>query len=251
MKTKDYLEELKDHYLEQVLDEEKFKAFYLREKPDSRMMSTLFIFSPEGIVLMGDLTPQLHSTASCLGYGLAWFAGRLSETYLCEKFLEKRWNQELAVEELNETAKRILAGSEDDNYGDDEFRKVSDERHGLHEDLKTFYKDLKEAKRSGTTLDEMDLHKSIVETREEILKLRAPLSALRRKCSGRFSELAHETDGGAYGPETFYQAYSEIEADVESVPGWGYSPRERYLLCALQQKFSELYHAKIGTKAED
>ena len=82
---------LAGHVLEQVLDTEAFKAFKLRKPGDGRMMSTLITFTPEGIVIQGDLTPETNGTVSCYGYGLKWFSGRLSEDYLCGKFLQMKF----------------------------------------------------------------------------------------------------------------------------------------------------------------
>ena len=91
---------LANHVIETVCDSPTVKAYYLKKPDGSRAMSTLLLFTPEGIVLQGDLTPEQHGSISTLGYGLKWFLGDLSEGYLCEKFLRKEWVQELAVEEL-------------------------------------------------------------------------------------------------------------------------------------------------------
>lgn len=52
-----YDDTFKDHYLEQVLDAEKFKAFYLKQPGMGRMQSAMFLFTPEGIIICGDLCP--------------------------------------------------------------------------------------------------------------------------------------------------------------------------------------------------
>ncbi len=57
---------LKDHILVPISETEKVNAFCLRDPKQGRMM-----FTPEGIVLMGDLTPTDHGTVSMIGYG-AW-----------------------------------------------------------------------------------------------------------------------------------------------------------------------------------
>ena len=78
------LRDLKDHTLEKVLDhpaeKEKnhFEAYYLRPPEGGRMMSTLITFTPEGIVIMGDLCPDGSGVISCYGYGRKWFVGKLS-----------------------------------------------------------------------------------------------------------------------------------------------------------------------------
>ena len=90
-------EALKNHVLEVVLDSEKIQAYYLKEPGQGRMMSTLILFTPEGIVLQGDLTPGRFGNVSAYKYGRAWFAGFLSEDYLCEKFLPKVYVPEKAL----------------------------------------------------------------------------------------------------------------------------------------------------------
>ena len=42
-----------------------------------------------------------NGIVSNIGYKLPWFAGRLSECYLCEKFLHRKWQWPAAVEEIN------------------------------------------------------------------------------------------------------------------------------------------------------
>lgn len=86
---------LKNHVLEEALPFGKgFLAYYMREPGQGRMMSTLFIFTPEGIVIMGDLCPggpKNQGSISNFGYGIGWFSSKLSEGYLCEKFLSREW----------------------------------------------------------------------------------------------------------------------------------------------------------------
>lgn len=107
-------ESLKNHVLEEALPQTgAFRAFYMKEPGKGRMMSTLFIFTPEGIVIMGDLCPggpRNGGSISNYGYGIEWFGSQKSEYYLCEKFLVKEWQVELAeawcrehVEEMKKT----------------------------------------------------------------------------------------------------------------------------------------------------
>lgn len=50
---------LRDHVLQVSLDEKRWKAFYLRDQKCNlgRMQSTCILFTPEGIVIFGDLCP--------------------------------------------------------------------------------------------------------------------------------------------------------------------------------------------------
>ncbi len=101
---------LRDHALREITKPDSpVRAFYL-EQPGTRAQSTLIVFTPEGIALMGDLTPTNHGDVSALGYGLHWFTGNLGTDYLCSKFLEKSWVSERAVARLRDDA----AEAEDD-----------------------------------------------------------------------------------------------------------------------------------------
>lgn len=78
----------------------RLEAYYLRPADGGRMESVYVVFTPEGIVVMGDWCPALNGCISTSGYGVAWFTGRLSDDYLCEKFLRKEWVPEYGYDEL-------------------------------------------------------------------------------------------------------------------------------------------------------
>ena len=100
-KIEHYHREMQDKELIQVLDTEKFAAFMLRKKDYAgRMCSTMITFTPEGIIIHGDLCPNHPGVISQLGYGLRWFSESMSGGYLCEKFLRHTWVAELAVRDL-------------------------------------------------------------------------------------------------------------------------------------------------------
>lgn len=94
-----HLQFMVKHELVPVAETEKIKAYYLRE-PGTRIMSVLLLFTPEGIAIQGDFTPEHHGSVSSIGYGLDWFSGELGPGYLCEKFLTTRWVRELCAERL-------------------------------------------------------------------------------------------------------------------------------------------------------
>lgn len=76
---------------------------YRMEVPgQGRMQSTDLVFTVDHIAIFGDLCPGRNGVVSCLGYGLAWFSGRKSRSYLAEKFLDTGWHQDLAHAELLE-----------------------------------------------------------------------------------------------------------------------------------------------------
>lgn len=81
-----YEETIENHYLVNRSD----CMFYLK-RDDGRMMSTLLVFTPENIIITGDYCPDHPGVISAFGYGLKWFIGDLSEDYLAEKFLKKKW----------------------------------------------------------------------------------------------------------------------------------------------------------------
>lgn len=91
---------LSEHVLETVLESEKISAYYLKRPGQGRMMSTLILFTPEGIVLQGDLTPGQNGNVSTYGYGRGWFSGQLSGSYLCEKFLKTEFRVDLAMDAM-------------------------------------------------------------------------------------------------------------------------------------------------------
>lgn len=86
-----FYNQLKDHYLEPLEIGQYVKSYYLRQRPDSRAMSTLLIFSPEGIIITGDLRPGNNGGVVAAGYGLDWFSAPLQPRYLAEKFLKEKW----------------------------------------------------------------------------------------------------------------------------------------------------------------
>jgi len=154
-----------------------FKAFYMKDPKRGRMMSTLILFTPEGIVLQGDLTPSRQGNVSCSGYGLDWFAGKLSESYLCEKFLHKGFVPALAREGL---------------------------KQGVLDKRREKLIDKEEAR---------DLWDSI-------------------RISDDF-----------VGPVDTYEFWIHLlQNDSSECPGHGYDPTEAGWLCAIQQRFSDLYN---------
>jgi hypothetical protein len=163
-------ESLKDHVLT-LVQEGEVTAYYLGKK-GTRMMSCLLLFTPEGIAIMGDLTPQLHGSVSVYGYGIGWFSKHLSEGYLCEKFLRERFVPELAEKEL-----------------------------------------------------------------------RDPEGYWREELSPEVSDRIAD-DLCDHGQEWLYEELLDAGVDCsDGIPGFGYDPAEAGWLCAIQQRFSELYSA--------
>ena len=165
---------LAEHVLRKVSDG-KVTAYYMEQPGKGRMMSTLLVFTPEGIAIMGDLTPETNGTVSAFGYAVDWFAGKNSEDYLCEKFLHREW-----VPELAEAALRDPQGW------------------------------VREARPAETLAAIDDL-----------------ADQLSHECLPE-TDLYHELDSLG------------ILCD-DGIPGYGYAPAKAGWLCAIQQRFAELY----------
>ncbi len=176
-------EALERHALVPILDTPKFQSFYMKRPGEGRIMSMLITFTPEGIVIQGDMTPGHHGNVSCLGYGLGWFRSRLSEDYMCTKFLQAGWYPKRAERDIRYLLKDIEDGNSE------------------------------------------------------------PVTAEKIK---ELEELADECEDGDLGQESFITSWQLIDGndDMEDLPGWGYNPREEGWLCAIQQRFAELYDAK-------
>jgi hypothetical protein len=86
------------HRLRMVLNNEPFRAYMLEPEEGGRLNGVLIMFTPEGIVIMGDHSPV--RTGICTnGYDQKWFSSKLNPEYLAGKFgLEQQWNAELAKE---------------------------------------------------------------------------------------------------------------------------------------------------------
>lgn len=178
---------LKAHILEPLETGEKVQAFYLKKPGQGRAMSTLILFTPEGIVLQGDLTPGQNGNVSTIGYGLNWFRGELCGSYLCEKFLTKCYVPELVTDKL------------------------------LAEILRQ--------RREG----ELDQEKA-------------------REC---WDEVECEFEFDFSNPSDTYKFWTEElgNDDGDGCPGFGYRPGEAGWLCAIQERFAELYNAANPAQA--
>ncbi len=237
-------EGLDTNILEQVLDTEKFTAFYMKRPGGGRIMSTLIMFTPEGITVSGDLSPGHHGVISVFGYGLGWFSGRLSEDYLCEKFLDLGWHADLAAKDLKRYAKEVMVGGYDGRLGSD-MEEAVDERRGAVGDLQSAYVDLKESKAKGNEEEIRDYRTAIAHLKLGLRPLRDQVMDLRQQMESKFLGLANVCDDGDIDIGAFRDEWLEIndDEDMEWMPGWGYNPAEAGWLCAIQQRFEELYEA--------
>ena len=81
------------------------ESSFLMRRPNRSDYLTNIIFAAGRIIIVGDLTIDGNGAVSVCGYGLEWFAGHKSESYLCEKFLHRKWVPEKAQATLLEWAK--------------------------------------------------------------------------------------------------------------------------------------------------
>lgn len=80
------------------------ECYYLRPADKrGRLGSAMVVFTPEGIVIMGDVCPGRNGVVSAYGYGKKWFASELDKDYLASKFLPKVWVEDVAAQWLRET----------------------------------------------------------------------------------------------------------------------------------------------------
>lgn len=85
--------EFDNHTLE-FLGDNPFPTYRLKDPEHGRIQGCVLIFSDEGIVIVGDLTPDRAwngAVSSAYGYGLDWFVQKHGEDYLCEKFLHTKF----------------------------------------------------------------------------------------------------------------------------------------------------------------
>lgn len=182
---------LRKHMLElqlvPVVETDNVKSYYMR-KPGTGLYRVLLTFTPEGICIQGDVTPECNGSVSCMGYGLDWFlnrnGGKSLDTYMCEKFLQRKWVPDLAADAM-----------ERPEY---EFR------------------------RAATTPEQIE---GLDQLCEEI------------------------RDGGVSAEGTYHSLEDLGFIDVADVPGFGYDPIEAGVLCAIQQRFAELWAERVQANA--
>jgi hypothetical protein len=191
------VDSLKDHVLSLHEKTDKITAYYMKVLGQGRMMSTLLLFTVEGIVIMGDLCPDHNGVISCLGYDLSWFGSYKSEDYLCEKFLRKEFVKELA--------------------------------------LKSFKKELLRVR-----------HEQPYQLRPTRKMYSYPNSWDNYLSKERARELWDwaDNDCDELDESEVYSKWGEI-SDQSPEDWYGYNPNVASWLCAIQQKFSQLYQEEL------
>lgn len=91
-----------DHVLEPAAGDNPDARAYRIVKSGTNIYSVYISEVANRLCITGDvcLGPTHYGIVSAAGYKISWFAGHLSESYLCEKFLRREWQWEAAVEEI-------------------------------------------------------------------------------------------------------------------------------------------------------
>lgn len=237
--------------LEEFPAGEKIRGFYLKRAGGGRMGSVMILFTPEGIIIAGDMNPLRRRGAALGPYGLKWFASSLEEDYLCGKFLDEEWQSGMAIRYCRQMAAEILQGLHDSEVGS-ELRKLSDERAGLTDDIQNYRRDRNDVKAGDDSAlqkeeDLRNLRNTVDYQLRQIHALKKRILELRTAAAQRYLVLAKDTEEDFYGPERFGMALQEIDPNAldDGVPGYGYDPVAGGWLCAIQQRFRELHAAEV------
>jgi hypothetical protein len=227
-------EEMKDKILVPMDGGKDVQGFYLKPPQGGWVQSTMILFTKGGIVIMGDLCPgndrRNSGVISTPGYGLDWFGkGKLSERYLCEKFLSSQvWQVEIAKKWLKEYIEEIRARERDGSFAhyDPEYKTAVEKCKELEECLKDGWTPSGESLAAATTkLDK--LREAKVQGHEEIL---------RDMEEGWITEVV-----------TFHDRLADLKSIFDEMPGYDYDHTAAGWLAAIQQKFAELYQASLKT----
>lgn len=232
-----------DHILIEQGSTDRIRSFYLKHKDRQvygRMQSTYFLFTPEGIIITGDLCPgndSRNSGVHAFGYDLHWFAGRLSESYLCEKFLTESWHADLAGEWCHNKACDIIAGKHDDDFK--ALKILRDKRHLTIEEIGDLRSDL----RTSADDEKGGLIEMLDKSKKEAAQLREELRRGRLSMADEYHRLGEYIGGGDEGSHYLRDELWRLERFEASdgMPGYDYDPRSRCLLVAIQKRFAECY----------
>ena len=109
------LQSYERHQLTEVCRTEKVEV-YRCGKPGTRTYSFQLSFTPEGIAIQGDSTPEPHGSTSYRPVSLEWFTLTLEPRYLAGYFLTRKWCRDNAkqwlerkIEEASERVEDLLS----------------------------------------------------------------------------------------------------------------------------------------------
>lgn len=246
---KSFTDMLKDHFLIEQGGTDRIRAFYLKHKDRQiygRMQSTYFLFTPEGIIITGDLCPgndNRNSGVHAFGYNFDWFVSRLSEDYICSKFLDESWHEELAGEWCHEKADEITRGIRDDEFGT-----LTEARHKrrmlLYEAVEFRHSTKVQVETEPLSAEVSTLAMGDwLELKAKLKNLRTEHRRLRQELADEYHMLGEYMESGEEGIHHFRDELYRLERFEASdgLPGYDYNPRSKYLLIALQKKFADCY----------
>lgn len=212
----DYLSYMKDHVFSEITSpSSKVRSFYMR-KPKGSDYRVMLTFSPEGITIQGDMTPEKNGATSSRGYDIEWFARQSGETdYLGQKFLQAKWVAEHAAEHLDWELEGSRASFDKKNDPDgvrkEHFDKLLDPE----------------------TVDETVASD---EKNDDLARLMWIVIAAR--------DLRHHS----MDEHEFYNFIQDHNIEYEGHQS--YDPNELAILCAIQRKFAELYAKHLAEQAD-
>lgn len=81
---------------------------YRLRRPGARDYSCQLTFTPEGIAIQGDITPEGNNGSCSRGKSLGWFVGENCPDHLASYFLTERWTAELAQKQLERELSELV-----------------------------------------------------------------------------------------------------------------------------------------------
>lgn len=212
-----YRESLAGHQLRRVLqDDESNISVWRMERKGTRTMCVQITFTGEGIAIQGDLIfGPGEGLTSVYGHGLDFFTDEQPEDYLCSKFLSKEWVAEYAARDLKVA---ITEGVFTKRYSKTQ---AEDGNWEIWLDSEMHYAYVDEDMAQAAYLILVDEEKKKIEVVTQIVE---HLVRDRMNINEMDTELAAEG----------------IEIHREGL-GIGYNPHDAMALCAVQQRFRELY----------
>lgn len=108
------IKELSNHALEMISTKDGYPRYYKMAKPGTGIYAVYISEVARRLCITGDICFGANNNGiiSDLGYEIPWFAGHLSEGYLCEKFLHREWQWEAAIEEIEWQIKEAMGDEE-------------------------------------------------------------------------------------------------------------------------------------------
>lgn len=94
-------------------------AVYRCAAPGTNINAFELAVTPTALVLSGDFAPSKNGVVAPPGYGLEWFAGASSPSYLGEKFLEVDYHEQLAREWFADLVEQAVADTQGAREGND------------------------------------------------------------------------------------------------------------------------------------